>query len=47
MKIYPAGHAPSRSGPPDWFTGRVRLDPLFNPNAPEIPTPPTAFTACW
>lgn len=35
MKILPAGHAPSRPGPADWFTGRVRLDPLFNPDAPD------------
>lgn len=35
MKIYPAGHAPSRPGPADWFTGRVRIDPLFNPEAPD------------
>ena len=35
MKIHPAGHAPSRSGPADWFTGRVRIDPLFNPDAPD------------
>jgi quercetin dioxygenase-like cupin family protein len=35
MKIYPAGHAPSRSGAPDWFTGCVRLDPLFDPDAPD------------
>lgn len=34
MKITPAGHAPSRFGPADWFTGHVRLDPLFNPDAP-------------
>lgn len=35
MKIRPAGHAPSRPGPPDWFTGRVRIDPLFDPDAPD------------
>ena len=35
MKIYPAGHAPSRPGPADWFTGRVRIGPLFNPEAPD------------
>lgn len=33
MKITPAGHTPSRPGPPDWFTGSVHLDPLFNPDA--------------
>ncbi len=35
MKIYPAGNAPSRTGSPDWFTGRVRLDPLFDPESPD------------
>ncbi len=35
MNIYPAGHAPSRFGSPDWFTGHVRIDPLFNPDAPD------------
>ncbi len=35
MKIYPAGHSPSRAGSPDWFTGRVRTDALFNPEAPD------------
>ena len=35
MKIYPAGHAPSRPAASDWFTGRVRMDPLFNPDAPD------------
>ncbi|MAM61668.1 cupin domain-containing protein [Maritimibacter sp. UBA3975] len=29
MKITRAGTTPSRSGSPDWFTGAVRLDPLF------------------
>ncbi|MDP3195980.1 cupin domain-containing protein [Tabrizicola sp.] len=35
MKIHPPGHAPSRSGSADWFTGQVRIDPLFNPDAPD------------
>lgn len=35
MKIRPAGHAPSRAGSPDWFTGQVRIDALFNPDAPD------------
>jgi len=26
---------PSASGPSDWFTGTVRIDPLFNSFAPE------------
>src|SRR4051794_27759343 len=29
MDIKPAGSAPSAKGPADWFTGNVRIDPLF------------------
>jgi len=29
MKITPAGSQPSGKGPPDYFTGTVRVDPLF------------------
>ncbi len=35
MNIYPSGHAPSRTGSSDWFTGCVRIDPLFDPGAPD------------
>ncbi|TWI31497.1 (R)-mandelonitrile lyase [Paracoccus sulfuroxidans] len=35
MEIFRAGHTPSRPGPADWFTGRVRIDALFNPATPE------------
>lgn len=35
MQIYRAGHTPSRPGPGEWFTGRVRIDALFNPSAPD------------
>ena len=35
MDIYRAGSRPSTRGPGDWFTGTVRIDPLFNPAAPE------------
>ena len=35
MEIFRAGHTPSRPGPANWFTGRVRIDALFNPAAPE------------
>lgn len=35
MGIYRAGAKPSAVGPADWFTGKVRVDPLFNPAAPE------------
>lgn len=30
MKILHAGSRPSGKGPADWFTGTVRVDPLFN-----------------
>lgn len=35
MDIFRAGQIPSRSGAAEWFTGRVRLDALFNPAAPD------------
>lgn len=31
MEIIRAGSVPSAKGPTDWFTGTVRIDPLFNP----------------
>ncbi len=31
MEIIRAGSVPSGKGPTDWFTGTVRIDPLFNP----------------
>lgn len=31
MEIVRAGTRPSGKGPADWFTGTVRIDPLFNP----------------
>src|ERR1044071_642831 len=34
MDIRRAGSHPSAKGPADWFTGTVRIDPLFQPNAP-------------
>jgi quercetin dioxygenase-like cupin family protein len=30
MEIKPRGSQPSASGPADWFTGAVRIDPLFD-----------------
>lgn len=35
MEIFRAGSRPSGKGPSDWFTGTVRIDPLFNPSAPD------------
>jgi quercetin dioxygenase-like cupin family protein len=34
MEITRAGSQPSSKGPGDWFTGTVRIDPLFQPTAP-------------
>lgn len=34
MKITRAGSIPSRKGPEEYFTGAVRLDALFTPEAP-------------
>lgn len=31
MKIVRSGSLPSAKGPDDWFTGTVRIDPLFAP----------------
>jgi len=32
MEITRIGSKPSVKGPQDWFTGDVRIDPLFDPN---------------
>lgn len=32
MEITRIGTQPSGKGPADWFTGSVRIDPLFQPN---------------
>jgi quercetin dioxygenase-like cupin family protein len=32
MQITRNGSQPSAKGPTDWFTGTVRIDPLFQPN---------------
>ena len=34
MEIKRSGSAPSGKGPVDWFTGAVRIDPLFSPPTP-------------
>jgi quercetin dioxygenase-like cupin family protein len=34
MDIKRAGSTPSGKGPADWFTGTVRIDPLFSPPEP-------------
>ncbi|MDE4190906.1 (R)-mandelonitrile lyase [Phaeobacter gallaeciensis] len=34
MKIIRSGSAPSRPGPEDWFTGSVRIDPVFQAEDP-------------
>jgi quercetin dioxygenase-like cupin family protein len=35
MQIFRAGQTPSREGPTEWFTGRVRVDALFNAADPD------------
>jgi len=34
MEIKRSGSQPSNKGPADWFTGTVRIDPLFQANPP-------------
>ena len=34
MEIKQSGSQPSGRGPADWFTGTVRIDPLFDAPAP-------------
>ena len=34
MNITRIGTQPSAKGPAEWFTGTVRIDPLFQPHAP-------------
>ncbi|MCB0717304.1 MAG: cupin domain-containing protein [Bacteroidetes bacterium] len=34
MKVERAGSHPSSKGPSDWFTGTVRIDPLFRAEEP-------------
>ncbi|HEU5077590.1 MAG TPA: cupin domain-containing protein [Opitutaceae bacterium] len=34
IEITRAGSQPSNKGPSDWFTGTVRIDPLFSPKPP-------------
>ncbi|GGJ42951.1 (R)-mandelonitrile lyase [Deinococcus roseus] len=34
MDIKRTGSRPSNKGPADWFTGQVRIDPLFQPVEP-------------
>ncbi len=36
MKIQRAGSSPSAKGPSDWFTGSVRVDPLFQAPDPAM-----------
>jgi quercetin dioxygenase-like cupin family protein len=35
MHVKPAGSQPSAKGPEAWFTGTVRIDPLFQGQAPQ------------
>ncbi len=36
MEIMRAGSRPSAVGPADWFTGTVRIDPLFGPDPARV-----------
>ena len=51
MEIKRAGSQPSVKGPPEWFTGTVRIDPLFQAPDPalvsgaSVPFEPGARTA--
>ncbi|MHB8653735.1 MAG: (R)-mandelonitrile lyase [Terriglobia bacterium] len=36
MEIKRIGSQPSAKGPPDWFTGTVRIDPLFQAHDPAL-----------
>lgn len=36
MEIKRAGSQPSGKGPPEWFTGSVRIDPLFQAPDPAL-----------
>jgi quercetin dioxygenase-like cupin family protein len=51
MEIIRIGSQPSSKGPEDWFTGAVRIDPLFQPNgdrraaAAKVTFEPSARTA--
>ena len=51
MEIKRSGSQPSAKGPAEWFTGTVRIDPLFAANAPArsagnaVTFEPTARTA--
>ena len=36
MEIKKAGSQPSAKGPAEWFTGTVRIDPLFTARAPAL-----------
>jgi quercetin dioxygenase-like cupin family protein len=38
MEIKRIGAQPSAAGPADWFTGTVRIDPLFNAPDPALVT---------
>lgn len=45
MEIKRSGAEPSRKGPAEWFTGTVRIDPLFQ--APEPARVSGAMVTCW
>src|SRR5438876_11847931 len=44
LEIKRNGSQPSSKGPADWFIGTVRIDPLFQANAPARAADPRAAT---
>lgn len=44
MQIQRSGDQPSARGPADWFTGTVRIDPLFSPPHWHDAAPGTAMS---
>ena len=47
MQIKRSGSQPSTKGPGDWFTGTVRIDPLFPATAPARAAGRTPDNATW
>jgi hypothetical protein len=47
MEIKRAGSQPSAEGPSEWFTGTVRIDPLFQAPDPALSAEgPAGFASC-
>ena len=47
MEIKRVGSQPSGKGPADWFTGTVRIDPMFDRSDPaRAAAPPSLLSRC-